>query len=62
MVMGIAPATAAGMGAWPVQTAATGADDITGDLATAWFIILLFTTSMGLVTAVPSSPATKLAL
>ena len=55
---GIAPPTVAGKGAAAAQM--VGA--ITGDLVTAWFIILLLTTSMGLVTAVPTSPATKLAL
>ena len=57
--MGMAPPTAAGKGAVAAHKA-VGA--ITGDLETAWFIILLLTTSIGLVTAVPTSPATKLAL
>ena len=36
---------------------------VSGDLVvTAWFIIRLLTTSIGLVTAVPRRPAMKLAL
>ena len=59
MVMGMAPPTAAAKG---VVATHMGVEAITGALETAWFIILLLTTSMGLVTAVPTSPATKLAL
>ena len=62
--MGTGPApTAAGMGMAasiaPVG-AATGATSV--GLVTAWFIILLLTTSMGLVATVPKRPAMKLAL
>lgn len=46
-----------------VQTCvATGGPPTVGMSVTAWFIILLFTTSMGLVAAVPRRPAMKLAL
>ena len=51
--MGVAASTA------PVGVA-IGATSV--GLVTAWFIILLLTTSMGLVTAVPRRPAMKLAL
>ena len=54
------PPTAAGMG---VATAKTGeVARTTGGFVTVWFIILLLTTSMGLLAAVPRRPATKLAL
>ena len=51
--MGVAASTA------PVGVA-TGTTSV--GLVTAWFIILLLTTSIGLVTAVPRRPAAKLAL
>lgn len=55
------PLMAVGMGVAAAHKAVGGAAT-TGCFSTAWFIILLFTTSMGLVAAAPRSPAMKLAL